>query len=456
MEPVFERPPRIPTFVKVIAAIVLPIALTIGALSIFGLYLRENERIFPGIYIDGINVSGLTREEAIIALEVHTYQYKVHNAGVALVFPEREPVYIWGLRVGMRHTAHDRVEEAYRIGRQRGVFHSVITFFEQMERDPIELMVEFELDRDILRGVTDAISYEYMITLRQSTPQINDDYIIFTRGANYIRVIVDEVFLSVEQGLFDSLDMPGYVYVAASLSNVAFDAPDLVELLREIYIPVITAEFDRETMSATGYMIGVSFDLLSAKESISGLGPGESTAIPIITTIPQYTTQELDELLFRDLIGTMTTNVGGTYDRLHNVRLSSEAIDGYVILPGEEFSFNRIVGRRTAAAGYRVAPILVRGQLVPGIGGGICQTSSTLFAAIRTTELNFTERRPHGRPIGYLPWGWDATVSYGHIDFRFENNTNYPLLICMTLDGRRLTARVYGTIVDDFPTALER
>jgi len=120
-------------------------------------------------------------------------------------------------------------------------------------------------------------------------------------------------------------------------------------------------------------------------------------------------------------------------------------------MPGEEFSFNETVGIRTAERGYRSAPIILAGQFAQGIGGGICQTSSTIFAAIKPTQLLVTERRPHGLPVAYLPRGWDAAVSWGHMDFRFVNNTDYPLLIEVELDYRTLTARVFGTVIDGFP-----
>jgi len=122
-----------------------------------------------------------------------------------------------------------------------------------------------------------------------------------------------------------------------------------------------------------------------------------------------------------------------------------------VLLPGEEFSYNEVVGRRTAERGFKYAPVIMRGELAIDIGGGVCQVSSTLYAAIKPSELRVTERRPHGLPISYLPSGWDATVADGLIDFRFVNNTNYPIRIEMEMVDRKLTAIVYGTIIEDFP-----
>ena len=121
------------------------------------------------------------------------------------------------------------------------------------------------------------------------------------------------------------------------------------------------------------------------------------------------------------------------------------------MLPGEEFSFNETVGQRTRERGFMHAPSIIDGETVMTIGGGICQTSSTIFAAIRPSDILVTQQQPHRRPVPYLPWGWDATVFWNAIDFKFMNNTNYPLRIEIELEERNLTARIWGTIKDDFP-----
>ena len=167
---------------------------------------------------------------------------------------------------------------------------------------------------------------------------------------------------------------------------------------------------------------------------------------------PDISREYLESLLFRDKIGEETTRVAGTNDRVTNVRISSETINGLVLMPGDEFSFNNTVGVRHTSRGYRPGGAFVGGEMVTVIGGGICQTSSTLYSAIKDTELLVTERYAHGRPVPYLPRGRDATVFWNRLDFKFINNTDYPLRIDFELEDRSLTAKVYGTIIDDFPT----
>lgn len=116
-------------------------------------------------------------------------------------------------------------------------------------------------------------------------------------------------------------------------------------------------------------------------------------------------------------------------NRAHNIKLASQAINNYVVLPGEIFSFNKVVGKRTKEKGYLQAPIIVRGELSEGIGGGICQVSSTLFNAVDKAGLHILQRYSHSRHVAYVPSGRDATVSWYGPDFVFQNKYAYPILI---------------------------
>ena len=131
-------------------------------------------------------------------------------------------------------------------------------------------------------------------------------------------------------------------------------------------------------------------------------------------------------------------------DRTTNLRLAAEKIDGTVLMPGEEFSYNKVVGERTIAAGYKEAPIYQDGQVVDGLGGGICQISTTLYNAVLYANLEILERRNHQFVPSYVPAGRDATVVYGAIDFRFKNSRSYPIKIKCSVSGGIAKFEIYG------------
>ncbi|MFC4403748.1 VanW family protein [Gracilibacillus xinjiangensis] len=124
-------------------------------------------------------------------------------------------------------------------------------------------------------------------------------------------------------------------------------------------------------------------------------------------------------------------------ERSHNIFLASEAINNHVVFPGKTFSFNKVVGKRTEEKGYLPAPEIVEGELTEGIGGGICQVSSTLYNAVDRAGVQMIERYSHSKKVPYVPPGRDATVSWYGPDFTFKNNLNQPLLIrSKTIDGK--------------------
>ena len=163
---------------------------------------------------------------------------------------------------------------------------------------------------------------------------------------------------------------------------------------------------------------------------------------------PAVTAEELKGVLFRDVLGQCRTHVSGTAARISNVKLSAQIINGLVLNSGETFSYNESVGKRTADRGFKPAPAYVKGETVDEIGGGICQTSSTLYLACLLSNLEITERYAHRYVPAYIAWGMDATVSWGGPDYKFTNNTLYPVKIVTKYEKGYLTVQILGTNVD--------
>ena len=208
------------------------------------------------------------------------------------------------------------------------------------------------------------------------------------------------------------------------------------------------AGYDKETDSITPEVLGVDFSAAAAQQAMDKAEAGSTIDFPAVITRPEVTAAELKALLFRDILGEYTTSVSGTAARKNNVQLSAAAINGYVMNSGDVFSYNEAVGQRTAANGYQAAPAYVKGETVDEIGGGICQTSSTLYYACLLGDLEITERYAHRYAPGYVPLGIDATVSWGGPDYKFTNDTLYPIRIETLYEKSKLTVRIYGTNLD--------
>ena len=177
---------------------------------------------------------------------------------------------------------------------------------------------------------------------------------------------------------------------------------------------VKNAGYDPATKSITPEQLGAEFDVTEAQGLLDAAQPGETVTIPADIQRPAVTAEQLKDVLFRDVLGTCKTHVSGT-----------------------------------AARGYQPAPAYVKGETVDEIGGGICQTSSTLYLACLRSNLEIVQRYAHRYAPSYITWGLDATVSWGGPDYQFKNDTNYPIKIVTSYSGGYLTVTIYGTKVDD-------
>jgi vancomycin resistance protein YoaR len=163
---------------------------------------------------------------------------------------------------------------------------------------------------------------------------------------------------------------------------------------------------------------------------------------------PERTTAEARAMGITTQIGAYTTTYGGEPNRLHNVRLVAELIDGAVIAPGATFSFNETTGERTVEKGFLEAPVIINGELQTGLGGGVCQVSTTVFNAAYETGLPIESRTNHALYISHYPLGRDATVNYPDLDLRFRNDTDNWILLRTWVGSYSLTVALYGAPLD--------
>ena len=208
------------------------------------------------------------------------------------------------------------------------------------------------------------------------------------------------------------------------------------------------ASYDSATDSIVPEQLGADFDIAAVQKAMDGAAPGETVSVPAVIEEPEVTASDLKMLLFRDVLGEARTHVSGSAGRIGNVKLSAKLINGIVLNSGDTFSYNDSVGKRTEARGFKPAPAYVKGETVDEVGGGICQTSSTLYLACLLSNMEITERYAHRYDPAYIDWGMDATVSWGGPDYKFTNNTLYPVKIVTEYSKGYLTIKLLGTNID--------
>ncbi len=197
---------------------------------------------------------------------------------------------------------------------------------------------------------------------------------------------------------------------------------------------------------------GTQLDVNAATKAIlaAALRTGAArrvTALPVEVAQPKRTTQAARAMGIDGIVSSYTTEYGGIPNRIHNVQLVAHLIDGTLIAPGDTFSFNGTTGERSAAKGFLEAPVIVNGELTNGLGGGVCQVSTTVFNAAFEGGLKITERVNHALYISHYPQGRDATVNYPDVDLKFVNDTPHWLLLRTFVGSYSLTVNLYGTPV---------
>ena len=420
----------------IIATIVL-LLLIIMFSTIFALINVNNNKILKGIFIEDIEVSDLTKEEAQKMFE-ELISKKMENE---IVFKYKEletPITYEALEV--KFNIENAIEQAYNIGRDGNLFENNFNILKTWINGE-KVKLDHSIDEDVIRQVSENINNTSEDAVVEPSYYIEDNNIIITAGKNGIKVDEDMLKQEVDKNI--SINSDNSVVIEVPVVSSEHGKIDLEKIHSEIYKEVKDAYYVQNPFTIYPEVNGVDFDMENAKTIIAE--NKEEYTIPLIITKAQKTTQDIGTEAFPDLLATFSTKYNaGDRDRTTNLILAAQKINGTVLLPGEEFSYNKTVGERTIEAGYKMAATFSNGKVVDGLGGGICQISSTLYDAVVMANLQITKRRNHQFITSYLPGGKDATVVWGSQDFKFINSRKYPVRITMSVSGGTATAQVWG------------
>jgi vancomycin resistance protein YoaR len=223
----------------------------------------------------------------------------------------------------------------------------------------------------------------------------------------------------------------------------------LVALKDEVDRVPQNARVDTQTRSIVPHRDGVRVDVWATLDAVEEALDAGGRDVEIVTRVlpANRDAEAVGEIAMDTVLGTFRTRYSPTEeaeDRTFNLRVAAAKLDGIVVLPGEELDFNEVVGERTEANGFRMAPVIASGELADGVGGGTCQISGTLHAAVFFAGLPIVDRNPHSRPSFYIKLGLDAMVAYPQMSFRFKNDRPFPVVVAMTVEDAWVTATLWG------------
>lgn len=428
-----------------LAAVLGAALLTLGA---FCAVAAASNTVYPRTTVLGNEVGGLTVEEAAQRLAPLLPQAYDQN-GIPLLLDGEEVLLATLSDLGLSPEAEQCAQLAYAAGRSGNLLMDGIGYVAALLRVQ-EVTPTLDLGTAAVQRAVEQIAQQIEREAQPLRYELREDdlsHIALTKAQTGIAL--DREALT--QQLRERLHSGDLSAIDCAYDALPYDsAITLDSIAQELLGECQNAGYDSASGSITEERIGVFFDTEQARTLLQNAAEGETVLVDARVQFPTVYAKDLTEdVLFRDLLASYSTKLTGSAARISNVRLAANACNGTVLNTGDEFSFNGVVGKRTAARGYLPAPAYLAGETVDTIGGGICQVSSTLYAACLHANLAITDRTAHRYVSSYIPNGLDATVSWGTLDYKFQNNTNYPIRIVATTENGKLHVQLYGTKTDE-------
>ncbi|MEE0944615.1 MAG: VanW family protein [Clostridia bacterium] len=414
------------------------LAVLIAGVVALNAILPSENKIASGVSLAGTDVSDMTAEE-VEEVFVQSDYYK----GKSIVFigePDTEE--ISGEHIGLSVDAKASAEKAYNICREGSWFGNVIAAvklrFSPIDISPVPAANEM-LDEVIYnRGVRKNGEFQELVLEEMSdreihiTPQVAGQKKDVSKSR-------EEVLRQIENGNTDEIFLELPVSETETIT-----AEELYEM---IYIEPVNAEYkiENKQMHITPEVVGRSADMAEIQEKIEILNGGERIILAISKVLPEITAESLNKELFEAELASYSSKYStSAANRSFNVSRAAASVNGIILMPGDVFSYNDAIGNPSLANGYKVASVYENGRQTEGVGGGVCQVSSTIYCAALYANLEIVERRSHSLTVAYVPNGQDATVSYGVLDFKFRNSTQNPIKIEATAMGGVCKVRILG------------
>ena len=440
-----KRKLPVPALAGIIAAVV--IVILIGAYCGLCKWVQDNGRLLPGAQAQDstgavvLDLGGVNQQDAVSQLSAYMEKH-LEGRTLTLGYGDGKRVELSGSMLESDpQAAVDRGMEA----KADQPFLKLGILWLGLGRETVSLPMDAlsfnpEGEREA-RRLLEQIAEELYVAPVDFTYEVGDEELTLTRGTDGEEVDVDALMEQVREAL--SSGQTQLTVETQTVPTAELNGEILAEL---VYVePQASQVLENGTISPT--VVGMSVDPAEAQAILDQTAPGESCVIPVVFLHPDLS--EAEQYLYRDRLSTVTTYLDGVYARSYNVGLAASSCNGTVIMPGEVFSYLGTIGNPSTANGYKMSTGYANGETVDMVGGGICQVSSCIYYCTVYANLEIVNRAAHAFSTGYIPNGLDATVYYPSLDYKFRNNTDYPIKIVSYVSGNTVTVSFYGTKTDD-------
>ena len=407
--------------------------------TVFAFINVNNTTFVSGISILGIDVSGLSKDDA----KQKVTDDVSNRLSTDVIFRHNDETYtLLPSSVGGSFDIDKVIDDAYSVGRNGNIFQNNFAILNAMINSK-NFIPDFSFNSDSFDNSISQMNSNFADGIVEPSYDISGNNLIIKSGKNGNIVDSDKIkSLFVDKLIFvpyntDSIEVPVFSKEANKI--------DIDAIHSEIYKEAQDASYTTNPYAVYPSSNGLDFNISIDEAKALITGDKDSYTIPLKTLYPNVKTSDIGIEAFPNLLSSYSTSfASSSSNRATNVSLATNKINGKVLMPGEVFSFNGTVGKRTPQAGFKVAGVYMNGQVATDYGGGICQVSSTLYNAVLRANLEIVDRSNHMFEVGYVPIGTDATVSWGAPDFKFKNSRSYPIKIVTSSSNRKCVVKFYG------------
>lgn len=400
----------------------------------------DTKHILPNTTVNDVDISGMTQSEATAVLKTDA-DLRSKSSEFSVSFEDNR--YTINVSDALTLDYEAAAKEAFSEGHSGFFTRGLARIKAYLTGNHISHPPVTENSK-ILQEQIEASGILNAVTAAKDTYKIENEKLLLTMGA--AKKPDEDKLKKVLLTAVQTKDF-GHTIPCPTVSD---DMENLERVYQEVYTKPKNSTLDRDNNYAiTEAVTGIDFDKENAKKILAEAKEGETVKIDLIYMEPEISAQNLRDRLFVDDLASYTTKVTGSSNRRTNVRLAAEKCNSKILLSGDELSFNGAVGEQTAKTGFKPAGATLNGKPVLAYGGGICQVSSTIFAAALFANLEIVERWEHDYVSSYIVAGLDAAVAWNELDFRIANNTSYPIILDVIYTDDNLTVTIRGTKTDD-------
>ncbi len=429
----------------IIAAVIVAVIFAAAAAGV--IYVGTIDDIYPNVTLDGLAIGDMSLTEAAAVLDEAGYSDQTGKE-LNVLLPLDFVLNVKAEEVCTETPIAELVQRVYDGCTAGNPIQDALSYLKcKFTGMSFESEVLITADEDAVRAKVDNAVQELQLALLSSEVKVGEKTIDVIKGARGVIIDSEEIVALV----VEAMESENYGDITYEAEIDTDQELDIEGLHATVFCESADASYDKENGVTVEHVMGIDFDKAEAEKLWNAAEYGDTVKIPLILTEPEITTDEFNELLFRDVLSESETHLWGSSDaRVNNVRKAVNSINGMILLPGEEFDYNKTLGQRTAENGFLPAPAYSGGQTVLEYGGGICQISSMTFYCALYANLQITDRTCHYFNVGYIPTGLDATVSWGGPEFKFVNNRDFPIKIEAYVkdDNSGVVMRIHGSDID--------